>query len=290
MFMCRLFEMEECSGLSQREKEAKRNREYVAWFKRTYGSGKYETDVRINPLLDGPNTKAITSEGYIVNGFRFHVDSILGSIHSDCSGVCVKGAMGGSDATNCYGTLKEVLQVVYWSHERPLYIVMFKCVWYDINAGTVEHATYKLVDIDPKVTSWRDEPFVFANQAKQAYYVPYPNKTTGRPGQEGWLAVTTIPARHIIDYSSVAGANDVESGMPNQVLQENVSEVVNLFVDLTSFDMNIQLATDVVEMVDEYAVEEPEEPFVEVDEDEEEEDNEEKEEGEMMSDYDSEEE
>lgn len=64
-------------------------------------------------LALGPTPRAKCYNGYIVNGFRFHIEG-HGRRGNAGSGVCVRGVSGAdADPSNYYGKLESVYELDY---------------------------------------------------------------------------------------------------------------------------------------------------------------------------------
>ncbi|XP_025653186.1 uncharacterized protein [Arachis hypogaea] len=125
-------------------------------------------------LAFGPKTRATSVGMFKVNGYRFHTPEHASGKKTDDTGIYVKGD-GGNDASDWYGTLKEILIVEYPSLVS-LRVTLFYCEWYDPTRprGTRRHKDYKIIEVLPTRRYGSYDPFILAQKARQVYYMPYP--------------------------------------------------------------------------------------------------------------------
>jgi hypothetical protein len=171
----------------------------------------------------GPARQVKSSQGYIINGFRFHTKEHAEGRKTENYGVCVKGGEHGNNGVEYYGILKEVIELQYPGH--PLMsVVLFKCDWFDPtpNRGCRVHPQYQLVDVNSKRRYPNFDPFVLAQQAQQVYFAVYPG--TKRPKSD-WMAVCKTKARHVIDAPIVDLAYQEE-------VDDSTALSISLVVDL----------------------------------------------------------
>ena len=77
-------------------------------------------------------------------------------------------------------------------------IVLFKCRWFDPKSGVRVDAKHGLVEVKHASTDELDEPFIFAHQAIQLYYMPYPSENIEK--RDWWVASRTKPKVDLPEY------------------------------------------------------------------------------------------
>ena len=183
-------------------------------------------DSRIINLASGPLRKIIVYSSYYVNGFKFHVTQRDSRRLTFNSGVCVKGSINNNNSEfDYYGRLEESIEFEYPA--LPIKrCVLFKCSWYDPTprTGTRIHPNYNLVEVNANKSFNKYEPFIFAVQAGQVFYLEYPTK---RRRASEWLAVCRTKPRSTIE-------------MPNSIMNQNHDAFQNDTVEIYSVDSQIQ--------------------------------------------------
>ena len=181
---------------------------------------------------------------YFVNGYKFHTQSWNDGKKTFNCGICVKGTGNvNSSEDDFYGILKEIIQLEYpGRHNKKL--TLFSCDWFDpvMNRGMRVHPLYGIVEIKHNRRYASYDPFIFAQQATQVYYTPYPRHV--REKLSWWVVIKTKP-RHVIDHShqlEVAYQDD-EMSKANEIIDNNQIdtlrdidgnlEEIELYVDFT---------------------------------------------------------
>ena len=174
----------------------------------------------LKDLAKGPLHYVKTYSGYYVNGYKFQTEERCRNSRATNNGLCIKGSSHSSTELEYYGRLEEVLELEYPA--LPIKrTVLFRCSWFDptINRGMQLHPQYKLVDVKKGRVFNKYEPFIFAEQASQVYFISYPSL---RRDSTDWLAVCKIKARSVVEVAEVADMNVLPSDvMP---FQEDVIE------------------------------------------------------------------
>jgi hypothetical protein len=67
-----------------------------------------------------------------------------------------------------YGQIEEICELDYIG----LKVALFRCRWVTNGKRTVREDKYDYVIVDLWVFGYKNEPFVFANDVEQAFYVP----------------------------------------------------------------------------------------------------------------------
>lgn len=185
-----------------------------------------ELDERIKDIAAGPLRNIKVYSAYYVNGYKFQVAQCNSTTVTNNSGVWVKGCSSNTEVEfDYYGTLDEIIEVEYPA--LPIKrTVLFKCSWYDPTprTGTRIHSNYNLVQVNANKRFKKFEPFIFAVQAGQVFYITYP---TRRRRSSEWLAVCRMKPRSTIELS-------------NTIRSQNHDPFQNEEVEAHSVDSHIQ--------------------------------------------------
>ncbi|KAL0352078.1 UNVERIFIED_CONTAM: hypothetical protein Scaly_1596500 [Sesamum calycinum] len=121
----------------------------------------------------GPSAEVTLFNAYFVNGYNFQTERHnTGKSTMNCR-VCVKSSSCTDEENNFYEIIKEIIQLAYPLIPN-LHIVLFKCRWVDPVQGMKVHPSYHLIDVNFKKLYQKDDPFIFAQQAVQVYFMDYP--------------------------------------------------------------------------------------------------------------------
>lgn len=142
-------------------------------------------------LSCGPDLTVRSYSGCNVNGVKFLVKERDSRRTTQNSGVSVPGS--DDDTQPAYfGVLEEVLEFTYVKQDYC--VLLFKCKWFDTSPNR-KHVIYesKLTTLRGDKEWFKEDPFIFASQARQVFYVIDPLK--GAP----WQVVQTFSHRHLWD-------------------------------------------------------------------------------------------
>ncbi|XP_019086325.1 PREDICTED: uncharacterized protein LOC109126887 [Camelina sativa] len=127
---------------------------------------------RLRWLAFGPRHIAQTYKGFVVNGHRFQTDDVKRKTQN--SGVTYeafsKCRVSAKDTRQMayivafYGVIKEIILMDYHMFQVPL----FRCSWANKGNGLKEEDGFTLVNLHMNQTSFLNDPFIMASQAKQA--------------------------------------------------------------------------------------------------------------------------
>lgn len=79
---------------------------------------------------------------------------------------------GGED--DFYGVIQHIYELAYNTLDYTKRIVLFYCDWFDPSAsGTKKNPKYNTVDILMRGKYGPFDPFIFPQNVRQVYYVPY---------------------------------------------------------------------------------------------------------------------
>ncbi|XP_021739802.1 uncharacterized protein LOC110706214 isoform X3 [Chenopodium quinoa] len=167
--------------------------EFSEWFRERVNSlpDKHTQVLKdLRSLSFGPLMGVERYNGYLANGFRFHIKALEERRTNQNSGILVEGA---SDARNLdyYGVLTEIISLQYLDGKR---VVLFNSHWWDVsNFGKgIKVDKHNIVSVNTKRKLQTHEPFVLACQAQQVFYV--------RDGFDpNWLVAIRTQARHSYD-------------------------------------------------------------------------------------------
>ncbi|WMV14309.1 hypothetical protein MTR67_007694 [Solanum verrucosum] len=143
-------------------------------------------------LSRGPMKYVTRFKGYIINGYRFHVQDYDKGLRTQNCGIVVAGETDEEGKIiDYYGDLTDILELQFIGGRR---LVLFRCMWFDVydNERGVKMDEYDFVSVNPQRFLKTDEPFVLANQASQVFYArDHSNK--------GWNVVRKFLPRDTFD-------------------------------------------------------------------------------------------
>ena len=120
-----------------------------------------------------------TWKKYNTNGYIFNTIAYGERKRSMNSGICIRGTCYNEEEADYYGLVEDIIELEYHNPtEKKTVLVLFKCNWYDSteNRGWRKHPKHDLVEVNVRRKFHKYEPFVFASQAQQVYYVEYASK------------------------------------------------------------------------------------------------------------------
>ncbi|KAK1359295.1 hypothetical protein POM88_020707 [Heracleum sosnowskyi] len=159
------------------------NRSFVKWFKDRVMSQYSESPSTISNILKwlayGPDIPVISYQGYDVNGYTFYTQCQDNKSTVQNSGVSVEASTTEFERGNSitsrdikksyYGLIEEIWELDY----KDFKVALFKCKWFDIKRGVrVDESGFTLVDFSR--VGYEDDPFIFATQVKQVFYIRDP--------------------------------------------------------------------------------------------------------------------
>ena len=154
----------------------------------------------IKDLAADPNLVARCCKGFLVNGFRFHINSRAQNMTTQNSGVVVSATtecyassrdrQPRSAILDYYGVLEKILILDYYSKGR---VVLMDCTWFDTLSESgmkTDDNGFTLVNMNRRYNT--NESYIFASQAHQVFYV------NDLMDPQWGVVVRTMP-RHIYD-------------------------------------------------------------------------------------------
>ncbi|KAK2369072.1 hypothetical protein QL285_082226 [Trifolium repens] len=173
--------------------------EFPRWFRAyVHDKNNMVQNLYLHQLAHGPKKKVHTWPIYFVNGFKFHTEGWSDGKKTINCGVCVKGDDEGVEENYYYGNIKEIMLVEYLG-EPTKQLVLFNCEWFDVvaNRGMKVQHQYGIVEVNHRRRYSNYDPFIFATNAIQVYYVPYPGKLKEKI--DWWVAIKTKPRGRVDD-------------------------------------------------------------------------------------------
>ena len=180
-------------------------------------------DPILRNLAWGPKLKVESWPIYTINGYKFHTVLWGQGMNSSNCGVSVRGT-NGQLKYDFYGKLTDIIQLEY-TGLPVMKLILFKCDWFDNtpNIGTRVNNKYGVVEVrQSRRYNKAYDPFIFAQQAEQVYFTPYPE------GHHDWLAIIKTKARSRINDNIL---NPIETEVPYQD-----DETIGLHIDSDIID------------------------------------------------------
>ncbi|KAM3202854.1 hypothetical protein P3L10_030479 [Capsicum annuum] len=150
------------------------DREFIKWFKnRVVQLQKADNSRLMEDLLSlsrGPTKYSTHCNGYIVNGYRFHVEDYDRSLRTQNCGVVVSSKNDeDNEMFDYYGVLTDVIELQFVSDRR---VILFWCNWFDVHDKIkgIKRDEYDYVSVNPSRFLKINEPFVLVDQASQVFY------------------------------------------------------------------------------------------------------------------------
>ncbi|KAH0721508.1 hypothetical protein KY284_006538 [Solanum tuberosum] len=198
------------------------NRQFIEWFKdRVAQLHKGDSSHIMKDLLSlsrGPTRYSTHSNGYIVNGYRFHVEDYDKKLRTQNCGVVVLGENDkDSENVDYYGVLTDVIELQFFMDRR---VTLFRCNWFDEydEIKGVKKDEYDFVSVNLDRFLKTNEPFVFADQASQVFYA---NDNSNK----GWQVVRKTQPRDSYEIVEQIDDDIVELGSPSQKKRKRTNEV-----------------------------------------------------------------
>ncbi|WMV36782.1 hypothetical protein MTR67_030167 [Solanum verrucosum] len=205
--------------------DAEWNQEFIEWFKdRVAQLHKANNSQLMEDLLSlsrRPTKYSTHSNGYIVNGYRFHVEDHDQMLRTQNCGVVVVGESDkDSENVDYYGILTDVIELQFISNKR---VILFRCNWFDVydKVKGVKRDEYDFVSVNPSRFLKTNEPFVLVNQASQVFYA---NDNSNK----GWHVVRKTQPRDSYEMGKQMDDDDVVVDLesPSQKKQKRNDEVM----------------------------------------------------------------
>ncbi|KAH0698096.1 hypothetical protein KY289_015578, partial [Solanum tuberosum] len=169
-------------------------------------------------LSRGPTRYSTHSNGYIVNGYRFHVEDYDKKLRTQNYGVIVLGENDkDSENFDYFGVLTDVIELQFVMDRR---VMLFRCNWFDVydEIKGVKKDEYDFVSVNPDRFLKTNEPFVLVDQASQVFYA---NDNSNK----GWQVVRKTQPRDSYEIVEQMHDDIVELGSPLQKKHKRTNEV-----------------------------------------------------------------
>ena len=178
----------------------------------------------IQILAQGPFMVARKYHSYAIRGFTYHTSSSDEGRSVQSSGVATS-AESSSGKQIYYGIIREIVELDY-RHRGNM--VLFRCDWVDnrvpnkwVKTDQFGVTTVNFNHLFSSGKKLSDEPFIFASQATQVYYVP-------EAVDEDWCAVVqNKKPQDTYDMVSMDDAVNFDNEMPLLDLHRNVSSDID---------------------------------------------------------------
>ncbi|RIA04807.1 hypothetical protein BRARA_K00924 [Brassica rapa] len=155
-------------------------------------SNSKEHSTKLRWLAFGPRFTAHTNKGFVINGNRFHIQSVKrktqnSGVTYEAFSMCRSSARDTrhtADMVTYYGVITEIILLDYHMFSVPL----FKCNWANRGYGVKEEDGFTLVNLHVNQTPYLQDPYILPSQAKQVFY--------SREDEESpWYVVMRAPPR-----------------------------------------------------------------------------------------------
>ncbi|XP_059636458.1 uncharacterized protein LOC132278633 [Cornus florida] len=206
--------------------QSRHAKEFPRWLETLIKEERYHNKSTINDdlysLACGPESRIHRYSGCIVNGVRFHTKEREKNRRTQNSGVLVK-----TEDLDYYGVLTDIIELQYPLKRR---VVLFKCDWFNTKTGIKNDTYFRSINIARKW--YKDEPFVLANQAKQAFFVK-DSKLRGT-----WEVIQDITHRSSYDVPEMEDDSKLTAEMCTAAYQEDEPCIVDRVIEAANFDMD----------------------------------------------------
>lgn len=159
-------------------------------------------------LAYGPRKYAMSYNGYIINGQRFHTKEAEKSTQNsgvsiEASTMCRASAKDTSqvvDVVAYYGVIRDIILLDYHTFQLPI----FKCDWANIGHGVRFEDGFTLVNLPQDENQYEREPFILASQAKQVFY-------SRETDSSNWYVLLKAPPRGYYELEMYDENEDMSS-------------------------------------------------------------------------------
>lgn len=141
---------------------------------------------------------------YFVNGCCFHTSARAQNRKTNNSGVVLSG-----EQSDYHGVIQDIIVIEYPG--LPIKrLSIFNCKWFDPTpTGTRICRKYGIVEVKSTRRYNGKDTFIFAQQAEQAYFTPWPNPNSDR---KNWFSVIKTKSRRTIQSPDAPFQDDVNLG------------------------------------------------------------------------------
>ncbi|XP_068331574.1 uncharacterized protein [Pyrus communis] len=225
-------------------------KEFPEWFKQHMNSRYDANDTLISQdlhwLANYPSRVVSRYKSHIVHGFRFHIKSVDDKHKNQNCGVFVPANVPGViGQVNCYGRVVDMFEVKYYgpteAGDRGRAMMLFKCEWVNSESPRgMKTDQYGFTMVNFNQLGFKDDPFILASQALQAFYVEDTIK-------KDWHVVVRTQPRDLFDVLEDSDAID-DYAMPNldDRILDNENFHTRVGVEKTPFLESLALPTGFV--------------------------------------------
>ncbi|XP_058095142.1 uncharacterized protein LOC131240732 [Magnolia sinica] len=225
-----------------RDIERIHNETFHEWFSDHVEQLRYAKNEQVSEdlrwLARGPNM-ARRYEGFIVNGFRFHTKDREKKRKTQHSGVVVTAKTSSFASVNdknpiagdvtYYAVLTDIIELEYCGDRK---VILFKCDWVDVlsqgRGVKKDKFGFTLVNLKRLCHTGQqlfDEPFVFASQVEQVFYVQ-------DPIEKDWHVVVRTKPRDLFEMRGEESTDDVDTNLESssfndQSLEESSDDIIS---------------------------------------------------------------
>lgn len=178
-------------------------------------------------LAKGPSNRVRYYTGFDINGIRFHTQERDNTGKCQNSGILVTAQTPDQGMVSYYGIVKDMIYLNYYGQFG---IVLFKCDWINIfhkDGLKVDKHGFTLVNLNCLLRT--EEPFVFASQAQQVFYI-------GNPREKSWHVVVKTKPRDTYVMGDEKNDDIIETLLQSTTHKENVIE--NILAEIGEIDIS----------------------------------------------------
>ncbi|CAN6692617.1 unnamed protein product [Malus baccata var. baccata] len=167
--------------LTMRQIKELSKKEFPEWFKQHMNSSYNANDTLISEdlhwLANYPSRVVSRYKSHIVHGFRFRIKSVDDKHKNQNCGVFVPAnVLGAIGQVNCYGRVVDMFEVKYCgpteAEDRGRAVMLFKCEWVNSESPRgMKTDQYGFTMVNFNQLGFKEDPFILASQALQAFYV-----------------------------------------------------------------------------------------------------------------------
>ncbi|XP_056843205.1 uncharacterized protein LOC108815762 [Raphanus sativus] len=148
--------------------------QFAEWVKNKIPSNSKDHSTKLRWLAFGPRFTAHTHKGFVINGNRFHIQSVKrktqnSGVTYEAFNMCKSSARDTrhtADMVTYYGVITEIILLDYHMFSVPL----FKCNWANRGYGVKEEDGFTLVNLHVNQTPYLQDPYILPSQAKHVFY------------------------------------------------------------------------------------------------------------------------
>ncbi|XP_010519575.1 PREDICTED: uncharacterized protein LOC104798989 [Tarenaya hassleriana] len=235
---------------------------YASWLRDYIQSCSDRIPAWIRDISHGPGRKVICWPIIFTRGYTFHTYDHGKHKSTFNYGVCIKS--GSSEDPDFFGVLRQIFQLQY-PRLVGLKTIIFRCDWFDTTSGRGSRKNrWGGIDINPKRSYAKYDPFILSDQVDQVCFIPYPKHSATsvkRRREDQWSAVLKINPRRLIIVDSSSTTQDLDEPMQEQLedpvlpirLDDDYDETLALpDIDDELLDDSLHVQDDIDEFVSDH--------------------------------------